>query len=382
MPVLLAAMALATAGCGGDGGGDRDRGGPPTTAAPTTADRTATTATSPRSPTTATAREAVRRLPVAVDRRVELLSILFRLAGAPPYPQAATPYARAVDGWFGRWRDDPAVAATRALVAGGIAYDGPIQLAVQLDDRGRLAVPRADLDPRWRSVDVARYLTLVRRFARRADLDGFLRGQRDYAAAVVDADRRRLADRPILDWYERLLGRRPGARYAVAPGLLSGGHSFSARGHEGQAVLLVLFLEAPDAAGVPRPTDASVEFLAHELAHSWVNPIVAAATGRLRPAAEPAFRRVAEAMRRQAYPTPRIMVEEAVVRALTVLFLRDRVGADAAARSLAEQQRLGFAWTPALVDALDRLRRADGGRLDPDAAVAATARVLRAWTAG
>lgn len=363
------------------GCGSGDSAPRPSTAATSTVRTATTVADAPPAPLTAAERAAVRRLPVAVDRRVELLSILFRLAGAPPYPQAATPYARAVDAWFGRLRADPAVVATRELIARGIAYDGPVQLAVQLDDRWRLTVPRGDLDPRWRRVDVAGYLALVRRFAQVSDVAGFLRGQRGYAAAVEGADRRLLGDRPIVDWYERLLGRRPGARYAVAPGLLSGGHSFSARGHGGRAVLLVLFLEAPGADGVPRPTVGSVEFLAHELAHSWVNPIFGAAAARLRPVATPVFRRVAGAMRGQAYPTPRIMVDESVVRALTVLFLRDRVGADAARRSLADQQRLGFAWTPALASALDALRRAHGGRLDPDAAVAATARVLQEWDA-
>src|SRR5262249_21208549 len=56
------------------------------------------------------------RVRIAVDGRIELFSVLCRLAGNPEYNRAfASSYVSAVDSYFAAFKDDPAVQATRAL---------------------------------------------------------------------------------------------------------------------------------------------------------------------------------------------------------------------------------------------------------------------------
>ena len=288
---------------------------------------------------------------IGVDRRVELLSVLCRLAGVPPYAESiSSPYARAVQEHFAPFAQHPAVAATRALMREhGISYDAPVELAAYLDDSIRpmrsLDPLPPGLDPRWKDVDLDAYLQDVRDFAAAARFDDFHRSQGDYHAAVENAIRAYLADRRVVDWFDETFGRRHNASYRVVPGLLTGGHGFSTTAKQrdgGLDVAQIVFLEGTDERCVPRPSTRSLEYLVHEFAHSYVNPIFEARAGEMRASALPLFREVEPAMRAQAYTTYPIMVNEAVVRAIQILYLRERVSVEEARRSLAEQQAQSF----------------------------------------
>jgi hypothetical protein len=361
--VLLLALSAGVAGCGeGRSGPEKGTPGPRPAGSPSD-------------------------LRVGVDRRVELVSILFRLAGSPPYDRTMTGYAVAADEHFAPFRRHPAVSSTRALTTEyGISYDAPVELAAYLDrslhEIRRLSPLPPGLDPRWRGVNVDGYLRKVRSFAAASRFDAFYRSQSDYHGAVEEAFRGYLAGRSVVDWFDAAFGRKRGASYRLVPGLLTGGFSFGTtaqRDDGGKEIAQVMFLEAPDSRGVPHPTTLSLEYVAHELAHSYVNPIFDARVNSMRASALPLFRRFARAMRAQAYTSYPIMVNESVVRAITILFLRDRAGEMDAQRSLAEQRELSFFWTPELVDAFDAQRRRKSGRLEPEALVRVTRQVFIEW---
>jgi hypothetical protein len=300
-------------------------------------------------------------LVVAVDPRAELMAILFRLAGNPESQRAYdTPYLRAVDAHFAPYKDHPAVAATRALHVG---WDAPYALAVYLDPATFAPIRPLDprppgLDERWKRVDLAAYVASVQDFARATDFAGFFAGQRQTLAAVEQRDRDAFAGQPILSFYDALFGRRA-ATYQVSPGLLTAGMGYGVRAVDaagGEYIYQVVYLENLDAQGLPRPGVRSLEYLVHELGHPYVNPIFEARADDMLPVAQPLFDRTHDAMMKQSYVTPKIMVNESVVRALQVLWLREHVSAQEAERSLREQVGLGFAWTGAVVDAIVDLR--------------------------
>ena len=62
---------------------------------------------------------------VRSDPRIELLTVIFRLAGAEEYDQCQVPvYAAAIDSAFGRYRGHPAIAlAKRIREEHGIGFD-------------------------------------------------------------------------------------------------------------------------------------------------------------------------------------------------------------------------------------------------------------------
>jgi hypothetical protein len=319
------------------------------------------------------------RIMIGVDERIELFSVLERLAGRPEYNVADTPYARAADEWFAPYAEDPAVVAFQQLeLSNGISYDAAITLAVHLDDQLAPTVPLdprpEGLDPRWDGVDIAALLELVSAFATTARFDEFMAAQVEHVAAAEDAFRSFLLSRPLIGWFDLVFGVRDRASYHVVPGLLTGLMSFGP--HVGtDHVYAVMSLEAPDENGVPVLSLLTEEYLVHEFAHTYVNPVVRANLEVFQ-GASPLLDAAVPAMEQQHYPTREIVVAESLVRALTVLYLYDEVSPDAALASLETQIGLGFVWTRDLVLALDAAADTSNGTLSDEQLVDAAATVL------
>ncbi|HEU5058773.1 MAG TPA: DUF4932 domain-containing protein [Kofleriaceae bacterium] len=323
-------------------------------------------------------------LEVAVDRRVELVSILFRLAGAREYAQAApTPYAAAVDRHFAPHREHPAVAATRRIrEEAGIGFDAPMSLAISVDQEMRLIRPLAPwppgLDGRWRKVDVAAYLAEVQRFAADSGAAAFFDGQRDYVRQVEERFRALLAAGDPVAWFDGFFGARAGATYRLVPGLLTGGANYGPhieRPDGREELYSIVSLEDVDAGGLPRPSRFTVELIVHEMAHSYANPLVDEHAAALEPAMTRIFALVADDMRKQAYGSWRIMAYESLVRAVTIRYVRRRHGEAAADRLAREDESISFYWTAELADAL-------GGRIDMARVVAFFDRLAGRYRSG
>jgi hypothetical protein len=304
-----------------------------------------------------------RALDVAVDRRVELLCILFRLAGAKEYSEARpTPYVAAVDRHFAPYSKHPAVGATRRIrEQAGIAFDAPVSLAIYLDQELRLIRPLAPwppgLDDRWRTVDVAGYLDAVVRFAGDSGATAFFAGQRVYFGNVEDRYRTLLAAGDPVAWFDGFFGARAGAAYRVVPGLLTGDLNFGPHMEwpDGrQELYSIVSLEEVDAGGLPWPSRFTVELIVHEMAHSYVNPLVDRHAAALEPAMTRIFALVAHDMSEQAYATWQIMTYESLVRAVTIRYVRQRYGEAAAVRLAREDEERAFHWTGELAGDLGR----------------------------
>ncbi len=324
---------------------------------------------------------ASTRIAVGVNRRVELFSVIERLADLPKYTRAATPYAQAADAWFAPYKDSRAVADFRALRAShGISYDAALTLAVQLDAqlqplRSLAPLPKASTRAGKASMSRTcspRFAGSRRRAARRLPRrpGGVRQGRRRAAVSVRLGARARA----VVRWRVRRAHRRelpnrtgpPHRHDELRPAREPARHP---RGH---------LPRSADRDGLPTYGPISEALLAHELAHSYVNPIVHAhladvsAVSATLDAAQPA-------MARQHYLSRENVADESLVRAATVIYLRERVSAAAADANLAEQAQLGFAWTPALVAALDQARAAapDHEWRDTDLLAAFTTVVLR-----
>ena len=305
----------------------------------------------------------MHRSEVHVDRRVELISIVQRLSGASEYRQAdPTSYVADVDRELGAFASHRAVVMTRELRAKyGIAFDAPMDLAVHLDDhfqpRGDLAEILPALDERWKGAPIAEYVAALQSFATDAKLDAFFAAHEPYFAAVEGRVRTALDAEQPATWFDGFFGTA-GARFLVVPGLLEGPANYGVRTQlpGTREMYQVIGLGTPDAQGLPVVDESMIETLVHEMAHSFINPIFDRHLAELLPSAEPIYQLVAGPMREQAYTDARTMLDEAGVRAVTVLYVRDRKGADAAAEATRDELRRSFLWTRELADLLARYR--------------------------
>lgn len=305
-------------------------------------------------------------LDVRADRRVELIAILQRLAGAKEYAQAApSPYVAAVDRHFAAHATHPAVAATAALrQQHGIGFDAPMLLAIHLDARYELvhAAELATIDKRFAGVDVAAYAAAVRAFAADTGFDAFFAAAAPhYEAATAPLRALVEQERPIA-WFDATLGPRPRTRYAAIVGMLTGGHSYGPRATLADGTTeLVQILGQGTATSTPRTPGDTVALLVHELAHSYVNPVFAQHHAALAASGTALYGLVAPRMRSENYASWQTMLDESGVRALTVLYVRDRRGDVAGAAAARAEQRVGFVWINELVDVFRKHARDRAG---------------------
>jgi len=297
-------------------------------------------------------------LTVAVDPRVELISIIYRLAGYPEYSRCLVPlYAKEVDAHFAGVREHPVVLLARKLRASrGVSYDAPMSLAVHLKDAESLELrlplaPWPDgIDRRWRAEDIREFLTQAKDFAAQAKFKEFLAARPEFYQETTSRARKLVVEQGHLEWFGNFFGERPAAQFQLVPALVNGGNCYGPHFRSGTngEFYCVLGVWETDWHGKPWFGKPVLETVAHEFCHSYVNPHIHARSAEFKPAGEKLFAQVKTQMQRQAYGNWQTMLHESVVRASVVRYVAATQSAAAAERQARREVERGFSWTPEL----------------------------------
>ncbi len=295
-------------------------------------------------------------LQVQVDPRVELLSLVFRLAGNSEYSQGKVDsYTADAEKQFGRFREHRAVKfASELRQRCGVSFDACMSMAVHLTNVLDLSLvvplePWPDgLDRRWKADDVKRFIEAVREFVRDSSFGQFLEQHRRLYETTEARARALMAKEAHLEWFNEYFGERPQATFTLAPALFNGGccygsHCRDARGKE--QLYCILGVWKTDPQGLPEFTHDMIGTVVHEFGHSYANPMMDQYQGELAPAAGKLFERVAGKMRSQAYGDARTMLRESLVRVCEVRYASRYDGPQAAQRAIKYNQDRGFLWT-------------------------------------
>ena len=291
-----------------------------------------------------------------VDPRVELMCIIFRLAGNPEYnqPNSKSPYADEVEAHFGKYRDHAVIKLARELRASrGVSYDAVMSMAVHIRDTTQFkervpfdkAPPR--LDQRWRPDEAREFLKQARGFAKDTQFNDFFKAHRKLYEAAGQRMTSKLGERAYLDWFDSYFGARPGAKFSAIVGMLNGGCNYGvgARSLDGREdICPVLGVWQFDDDGIPVINDEIVSTVVHELCHSYTNAIVDRHADELRPAGERIFPHCADIMKRQAYGDWKTMMYESLVRVCVVRYLHATDGPAAARKAIKQEHDRGFTW--------------------------------------
>lgn len=299
---------------------------------------------------------------VRVDPRVELISIVFHLAGNPEYSQGrVAAYAKAVDEHFAPFEGHAVVQRARSLrEKKGISFDAPMKLAVYLDGidtlrirPGRSGFPLTeDGDPRWTPDDAEAFLVDLRAFVTEARVAAFLEAQRGLFEAARASLEQAVSGAGLPEWLRAFFGAEaPDAELIACVGLLNGGANYgvSARPAGGRDECYSILGTAADAAGRPDYPPAMLATAAHEFVHSYANRLVDTHMDRLGPTGEKLFAAVRPAMERQAYGSAQTMLRESLVRACVARYLLAKRGSEAAAADIKRNTDRSFFWMDGLV---------------------------------
>ena len=300
---------------------------------------------------------------VGVDTRVELMSIIFRLAGNPEYGQGSLPgYNKAIDAHFGAFKDHPAIRLARQLrEASGVSFDAVMSMAIHVEDAYSLKErvpfdrPGIALDARWKGAQARKFLEAARQFVVDAKFREFVQSQQPLYDVANERLRALVTKSVDLAWFNKFFGRPPGASFVLVPGLANGGGSYGPKfraadgAEEDYAIAGVWNV---DGEGKPTFPQGLVGTIVHEFNHSFANPLVEQHAAALEKSGARMFAAVADAMRSQAYGDGETVLKESLVRACAARYALAHEGEQAAANAVQYERRRFFLWTPELVDLL------------------------------
>ncbi len=295
-----------------------------------------------------------------VDPRVELLSIVFRLAGNSEYNMSPLKtYTADIDAYFSPYKDHPAVTLARKLASErDVGFDAVMGLAVRLSPPPTLKPVVAFTDDvpdaRFGKDNAILFAQRLADFYRDTHFEKFLAAHQAFYHLAEDRFRVVLNDLD-LNWYKSFYGDVRTGQYLLILGMNNGGGNYGPRvvwpdGHE--EFFSIIGCWTQDDSENPTYSTDYLPTIIHEFNHSFVNPAFAKHKSEFASARQ-VFERVADKMRAQAYGNSDTMVIESLVRAAVIQYMESRGHESREVRYLMRGEQLtGFVWMDELVDLL------------------------------
>ena len=171
-------------------------------------------------------------LKVKVDERCELLSTVFRLAGAEEYQTHEIPiYVDSLDNYFEPYKNHEILEYSRTYRENyGIGYDAPMSLAVHLQIiDGKISlipnVKENSLDSRWNKDYLPRFVELLNDFYTTTKFHDFFVRQSDFVEKV-EQTATEYFKKVDMEWYEKFFGEVPEGNFNLIISLSNGNNNY------------------------------------------------------------------------------------------------------------------------------------------------------------
>ncbi len=298
-----------------------------------------------------------------VDERIELLSIVFRLADSREYSSKSFPnYIKNIDEHFKYYKNHELIRyIKKKLRKKGIGYDAVMYMAISISDKYPFQpiVPFTHKIPeeRWGKQSASKFLHLLNRFYKDSDCEKFFKNNETlYQTASVNFIK--VYDELDINWYQKFYGEKPKGEFRIVNGLGNGSGNYgpSITIDDKEFIYAIMGTWSVDSLGIPKyEVDDYFPTLLHEFNHSFVNHIVERYHSELSKSGEKIFNVLKDKMESQAYGIWLTMYAEAVVRAGVIKYLKDHNYPNEFIESeLNDEINRGFLWTDKLVLELER----------------------------
>jgi len=303
-----------------------------------------------------------------VDERVELLGIVFRLAGASEYECVSfKEYDDAINQHFGPFKNHPVILAAQSLRSKyGVSYDAVMSYAVHISiENGRVVFPDentektlSELDPRWNRKEAQ-----AQTFAKQLD-DFYVKSRfHEFFEAhhemylKTEEKIKAITDKIDYSWFQKFYGDANLERFRIVPSCISEQGNYGSRCHfkDGSAeYFAIVCTRGPDA---DYNENSYIPLIIHEFSHSFCNPLVAKYLVDLRPAVKRVWPFVEVQMTMQAYGSPDTLLYEYLVRACEIRYQVAQGNENEAKIHAWRNRNLGFLWIVELVRLLGRYEK-------------------------
>lgn len=298
-----------------------------------------------------------------IDQRVELLSIVFRLAECDEYAsQKNTWYVKEIENHFHPYKNHELIRYVKKIRNRGIGFDAVMQMAIHIGNAPSFEqlLPFSETVPeiRWGKSRAEKFRKLLKQFYTDAQCEKFFREQRAYYQQVVEQFMP-VYDSLDINWYTQFYGKEPEEKFRIilAPG--NGGNNYGPLldfGNGNKEIYAIMGVWEFGDDQLPRFTfNDFFPILLHEFNHSFVNPMLSAVKTELESSCSTLFTQMEVEMRNQAYGDWEVMFNESVVRAAVVQYMMDhQFTPEVIEEELSENYFKGFIWIYELVEQLNR----------------------------
>lgn len=298
-----------------------------------------------------------------VDERIELLSIVFRLAGADEYSdQSFKLYADKIEKHFGIHQNHELIEYVKKIrKENGIGYDAVMSMAIHLSEAEQLKpvvkITDSIPDDRWGKENALKFIELLQQFYKDADCKAFFD---ENAALYKSASAQFLSVYNNLDlkWYETFYGKEPHEKFVIVNGLANGPSNYGPNIvlENGQKeVYAIMGAWSVDSIGMVKfDTNSYFPILLHEFNHSFVNYLTEHNRNDLQESGKKLFVVVADNMKSQAYSDWETMINESIVRASVIKYMKDHpFNKEQIDDEMQKQLARGFLWINELCEELE-----------------------------
>jgi len=288
-----------------------------------------------------------------VDERIELMSIIARIAGFQEYVKNDFRlYAEDVDKHFGKFKEHPAVKFAASIrEANGVSFDAVMFMAVHVNPPPALTprVPFTDRVPekRWGKEKAEEFTRLLQQFYKDAECESFFKAHTEIYR-TAESRFQQLLNKLDFDWYKRFYGELPAGEFNLCIGLLNGGGNYGPKlvhpdGKEDLYAIIGTW--QTDSTGMPVYSESMLPTLVHEYNHSFINHLVYAREKQMSAAGTKVYEPVADRMKSLAYGTWQTMIVESLVRAAVLRYtFEHEAKQEVTDAALMRERNNGFLW--------------------------------------
>lgn len=302
-----------------------------------------------------------------VDPRMELLSIVFRLADAQEFKsEAFQSYVNDIDAHFSKHKNHELIHFIKEIRnEQGIGYDAVAKMAIHLsypDLQPIIAFSEKIPEERWGTNldNTAHFVTLLQKFHQESNFQDFYNQHQNLYKTAEDRFNQNILNEIDLEWYPAFYGKVPNEDFTIVLGMgFTGNFGVKLQvPNQKQVVYSILGTWDIDKQQNPIYTTENgyIETIIHEFNHSFVNYLQDNIQQDLKPYADQIYNLVQKDLITQAYGESITALNEGLVRAAVIEYLSSSKNANSKLKNeqiFFEVFDRKFYWVPDLVAALE-----------------------------
>ena len=297
-----------------------------------------------------------------VSEMVELMGLIFRLAGAKEYSNCyVASVADSADDYFASMKSSTAVTLAKQYRTKGVSYDAVTGYANLLifDDNGNIV-----FDPdykegsntsfdRWTNTQKEDMLAAVNSLYKESKFHTWFESIKPEQEAAVAAFKKEC--NMDYAWLDSFYGKIDNISSRIILSFMAGGGNYgnSFTRKNGTFLLTPVFGSLSQTNG-SITFKGSVELLAHEFSHPYCNPIINANWTDISAKAAEVYNKVSDLMKSQAYNNSKTMMYETLVRSCAIRYMIDHGYNNSRNTLISNQENRGFLMVGTIVDTLDK----------------------------